>query len=129
MDARTSTPFMLRSLSGPWISTATLERFSSLPLLFVSGRFATFLFTQQKGHRKVAFFVAGPVPKGPLGGAAGAQAAGRVSAKLGRCMSLSSSLPRFGYSLRQAICGKRKSSQPRAQPTAMSDRLMWMPLQ
>lgn len=34
----------LRSLSGPWVPTDLLERFSSLPLLFVSGRFATFLF-------------------------------------------------------------------------------------
>ncbi len=35
---------VLRSLSGPWAPTDLLERFSSLPLLFVSGRFATFLF-------------------------------------------------------------------------------------
>ena len=34
----------LRSLSGPLVPTDLLERFSSLPLLFVSGRFATFLF-------------------------------------------------------------------------------------
>ena len=35
---------VLRSLSGPRVPTDLLERFSSLPLLFVSGRFATFLF-------------------------------------------------------------------------------------
>ena len=35
---------VLRSLSVPRVPTDLLERFSSLPLLFVSGRFATFLF-------------------------------------------------------------------------------------
>lgn len=39
-----STVLVLRSLSSPRVSTDLLERFSSLPLLFVSGRFATFLF-------------------------------------------------------------------------------------
>jgi hypothetical protein len=38
------TVLTLRSLSGPRVPTDLLERFSSLPLLFVSGRFATFLF-------------------------------------------------------------------------------------
>ena len=38
------TVLVLRSLSAPSGSTDLLERFSSLPLLFVSGRFATFLF-------------------------------------------------------------------------------------
>ncbi|MFN7152580.1 MAG: hypothetical protein ACK4OE_02730, partial [Acidovorax sp.] len=38
------TVLVLRSLSGPRAPTDLLERFSSLPLLFVSGRFATFLF-------------------------------------------------------------------------------------
>jgi hypothetical protein len=37
----------LRSLSGPRAPTDLLERFSSLPLLFVSGRFATFLFARK----------------------------------------------------------------------------------
>src|SRR5690606_14103632 len=36
----------LRSLSGPRVPTDLLERCSSLPLLFVSGRFATFLFRE-----------------------------------------------------------------------------------
>lgn len=38
------TVLVLRSLSGPRVPTDLLERFSSLPLLFVSGSFATFLF-------------------------------------------------------------------------------------
>ena len=46
------TVLTLRSLSGPWVPTDLLERFSSLPLLFVSGRFATFLFqAQAQGER------------------------------------------------------------------------------
>ena len=35
---------VLRSLSDARVPTDLLKRFSSLPLLFVSGRFATFLF-------------------------------------------------------------------------------------
>ena len=43
-------PFlMLRSLSGLSVPTETLERFSSLPLFFVSGRFATFFFLPTPG--------------------------------------------------------------------------------
>jgi NAD(P)-dependent dehydrogenase (short-subunit alcohol dehydrogenase family) len=52
-----------------------------------------------------------------------------VSMKLGRSISLSYSLARLPCSARQSISGKRRFSQPSVQPTAMSDRLRWMPLQ
>lgn len=123
----------LRSLSVPGVPNEPPRVSSSLPLLFALGRFATFLFFSayktQAPSGPCGIRQQGAVcVRGACAGAAQA-AGGRVSAKLGRCMSLSSSLPRLGYCARQAMCGKRNSSQPSATPTAMSDRLRWMPLQ
>ena len=117
------TVFMLRSLSAPLddCKPGTLL----LPPSLSSFRDASQLFFfQQKGHcNQWPFCVVAAAPDG----ARAAVQPGRVSAKLGRCINLSSRRPRLGWAVRQSISGKRNSSQPSAQPTAMSARLGWMP--
>ena len=121
--SRTQHGFTLRSLSAPFddCKPGTLL----LPPSLSSFRDASQLFFfQQKGHcNQWPFCVVAAAPDG----ARAAVQPGRVSAKLGRCINLSSRRPRLGWAVRQSISGKRNSSQPSAQPTAMSARLGWMP--
>ncbi len=52
--AKCRTNFMLRSLSAPGGSNEIPRRFSSLPLFFASGRFATFFFLAESPARRPA---------------------------------------------------------------------------